>query len=376
MVGGGRDAFIGAVHRRAAALGGEIELVAGAFSSNPKKSRLSGRDLFLDPGRIYGDYIEMAQKEAALPEGERIDFVSIVTPNHLHFPAACAFLKAGFNVVCDKPMTYSLAEARKLQTLVKRSSKVFALTHNYTGYPMVKEARDWVRKGKLGVIRKIVVEYSQEWLATKLESTGQKQAAWRTDPKRAGQAGCIGDIGTHAENLARYITGLEIESLCAEFTTFVQGRKLEDDGNILIRYRGGARGIFIVSQISVGEENNLHIRVYGSKASIDWSQENPNSLNINFMDRPSHNLTRGKDYLGKTASDNTWLPPGHPDGFIEAFANVYRQAAKAIREEVSGNKVKTYDFPSVEDGLYGMAFIETAVKSAASKQKWTKFPAV
>ena len=376
MVGGGRDAFIGAVHRRAAALGGEIELVAGAFSSNPKKSRLSGRDLFLDPGRIYGDYIEMARKEAALPVGERIDFVSIVTPNHLHFPAACAFLKAGFNVVCDKPMTYSLAEARKLQTLVKRSSKVFALTHNYTGYPMVKEARDWVRKGKLGVIRKIVVEYSQEWLATKLESTGQKQAAWRTDPKRAGQAGCIGDIGTHAENLARYITGLEIESLCAEFTTFVQGRKLEDDGNILIRYRGGARGIFIVSQISVGEENNLHIRVYGSKASIDWSQENPNSLNINFMDRPSHNLTRGKDYLGKTASDNTWLPPGHPDGFIEAFANVYRQAAKAIREEVSGNKVKTYDFPSVEDGLYGMAFIETAVKSAASKQKWTKFPAV
>ncbi len=375
MVGGGQDAFIGAVHRRAAALGGDIELVAGAFSANPRKSLLSGRDLYLDRDRIYSDYVEMAQREAALPQGERIDFVSIVTPNHLHFPVACVFLKAGFNVVCDKPMTYSLAEARKLRALVKRTGKVFALTHNYTGYPMVKEARDWVRKGKLGVIRKIVVEYSQEWLSTKLESTGQKQAAWRTDPKRAGQAGCIGDIGTHAENLARYITGLEIESLCAEFTTFVPGRKLEDDGNILIRYRGGARGILIISQISVGEENNLHIRVYGSKASIDWSQENPNSLSINFTDHPSHNLTRGKEYLGKTASDNTWLPPGHPDGFIEAFANVYRQAAKAIREEVEGKKVKPYDFPGVEDGVYGMAFIETAVKSAASKQKWTKFPA-
>ena len=376
MVGGGRDAFIGAVHRRAAALGGEIELVAGAFCSDPRKSRLSGKDLFLDPGRIYGDYIEMAQKEAALPQGERIDFVSIVTPNHLHFPVASAFLKAGFNVVCDKPMTYSLAEARKLRALVKRTGKVFALTHNYTGYPMVKEARDWVRKGKLGEIRKVVVEYSQEWLATKLESTGQKQASWRTDPRRAGQAGCIGDIGTHAENLARYITGLEIESLCAEFTTFVPGRKLEDDGNILIRYRGGARGLLIISQISVGEENNLHIRIYGTKASIDWSQENPNSLRLNLPGRPALKLSRGNEYLSKTAAANTWLPPGHPDGFIEAFANVYRQAAKAIREEVTGKKVKPYDFPGIDDGLYGMAFIETAVKSAASKRKWTKFIAI
>ncbi len=376
MVGGGRGAFIGAVHRHAAALDGEIDLVAGAFSSDAERSRQSGRDLFLDTTRVYGSYVEMAQKEAALPRDERIDFVSIVTPNHLHFPIAAEFLKAGFNVVCDKPMTHNLAEARKLRTLVKGSGKVFALTHNYTGYPIVKEARDLVKKGRLGEIRKIVVEYSQDWLSTMLESAGQKQAAWRTDPKQAGLAGCIGDIGSHAENLARYITGLKIDSLCADFTTFVPGRKLEDDGNMLIRYKGGAKGVLIASQISPGEENNLVIRIYGSKAGLEWSQQSPETLIIKYAGDPAKILRRGHGYLGKTATGNTRLPPGHPEGFIEGFANIYREAAKAIREEVSGKKVKVHDYPDVEDGLYGMVFIDTAVKSAASKQKWTKFPKV
>ncbi len=376
MVGGGRDAFIGAVHRHAATLDGEIELIAGAFSADPKKSRLSGRDLLLDPARVYGSYVEMAASEAALPNDKRIDFVSIVTPNHMHFPVAEIFLKAGFNVVCDKPMTYSLAEARKLRTLVKRSGKVFALTHNYTGYPMVKEGRELVKKGRLGEIRKIVVEYSQDWLSTLLESTGQKQADWRTDPKRSGVAGCIGDIGSHAENLARYMTGLRIDSLCSDLTTFVPGRKLDDDGNILIRYKGGARGVLIASQISPGEENNLVIRIHGSKAGLEWSQQNPETLIIKYAGAPAKILRRGHGYLGKTANGNTRLPPGHPEGFIEGFANIYKEAAKAIREEVGGRKVKAHDYPDVEDGVYGMAFIETTVKSSTAKQKWIKFPRV
>ncbi len=376
MVGGGRDAFIGAVHRHAAALDGEIELVAGAFSADPKKSHLSGRDLLLDPARVYGSYEEMARKEAAWPKDERIDFVSIVTPNHMHFPVAREFLKAGFNIICDKPMTFSLAEARKLRAMVKRSRKVFALTHNYTGYPMVKEGRELVAKGRLGEIRKIVVEYSQDWLSTDLESTGQKQSAWRTDPERSGVAGCIGDIGSHAENLAHYMTGLRIDSLCADLTTFVAGRKLDDDGNILIRYRGGARGVLIASQISSGEKNNLVIRIYGSKAGLEWSQQSPETLFIKYPGAPAKILRRGHGYLGKNAAGSSRLPPGHPEGFIEGFANIYREAAKAIREEASGGKIKAHDYPDVEDGVYGMAFIETTVKSATSKQKWIKFPRV
>ncbi len=376
MVGGGREAFIGAVHRHAAALDGDIELVAGAFSADPEKSRLSGRDLLLDAARVYGSYEEMAQKEAALPNDKRIDFVSIVTPNHMHFPVAREFLMAGFNVICDKPMTLSLAEARKLRTLVKRSGKVFALTHNYTGYPMVKEGRELVKNGRLGEIRKIVVEYSQDWLSTHLESTGQKQSAWRTDPERAGVAGCIGDIGSHAENLARYMTGLRIDSLCSDLTTFVSGRKLDDDGNILIRYKGGARGVLIASQISSGEENNLVIRIYGSKASLEWNQQNPETLFIKYPDAAAKILRRGHGYLGKTATGSSRLPPGHPEGFIEGFANIYKEAAKAIREVAVGKKVKAHDYPNVEDGVYGMAFIETTVKSTTSKQKWIKFPRV
>ncbi len=376
MVGGGRDAFIGAVHRTAARMDGEIEFIAGALSSDPKKARLSGEDLMLDPGRIYASYQEMAEKEAALPGDQRIDFVSIVTPNHMHYPVAETFLKAGFHVVCDKPMTHNLAEAKKLRTLVKRTGKVFALTHNYTGYPMVKEARDWVRRGKLGDILKVVAEYPQGWLIQPIDGEGQKQASWRTDPEQAGASSCIGDIGTHAENLGRYITGLQIDTLCAEFSTFVQGRRLEDDGNLLLRYKGGAKGILYASQISAGEENNLTIRVYGTKASLEWKQEYPNDLIVKYPDKPRQVLRRGNDYLSKAAKDASRIPFGHPEAFIEAFANVYLEAARAIRDAIDGKKPKVYDFPTVDDGVYGLAFIETAVKSAASSTKWTRFPKV
>jgi predicted dehydrogenase len=374
MVGGGQGAFIGSVHRAAALMDGKIELVAGAFSSDPKRSKASGEDLFLDPERVYPDYQTMARKEAALPPEQRIDFVAIVTPNNSHFEIASTFLKAGFNVVCDKPMTFDLKQAKELRKIVQKTGKVFALTHNYTGYPMVKQARAMVAKGQLGKILKIVVEYPQGWLLETIEQTGQKQASWRTDPKQAGASCCIGDIGTHAENLARYITGLRIDSLCAEFTSFGKGRKLEDDGNLLIRYEGGAKGILYASQISAGEENDLNIRVYGTRGSLEWHQENPNHLLLKFNGKPREILTRGNPYLLPPAAAANRLPPGHPEAFLEAFANIYLEAARAIADEVSGRKVKKYDFPDAEDGVIGMAFIETAVKSAASAQKWTRMP--
>ena len=376
MVGGGRGAFIGAVHRHAASIDGQIEFVAGALSADPEKSRLSGQDLLLDPTRVYASYEEMAQREAALPEDRRIDFVSIVTPNHLHYPVARTFLEAGFNVVCDKPMTHSLVEAIQLRGLVKRTGKVFALTHNYTGYPMVKEARAMVRDGKLGTVRKVVSEYRQGWLSSDLENTGQKQSSWRTDPAQAGAAGCMGDIGTHAENLARYITGLKIDSLCAELTTFVKGRRLDDDGNVLVRYQSGAKGIVFASQISIGEENNLIINVYGTKAALEWHQEHPNELTVKYPDQPRQVYRRGNAYVGEAAGAHTRIPAGHPEAFIEAFANIYSEAAQAIGEEISGQEVAERDFPNVDDGVYGLAFIETCVKSAASTQKWVKFPAL
>lgn len=374
MVGGGQGAFIGGVHRAAALMDGKIELVAGAFSSNPRRSKASGKELFIDPARVYPDYETMARKEAALPAGDRIDFVSIVTPNSSHFEIASAFLKAGINVVCDKPMTFDLKQARALRKLVQKSGKVFALTHNYTGYPMVKQARAMVAKGQLGKILKVVVEYPQGWLLDSIEKTGQKQASWRTDPKQAGASCCIGDIGTHAENLARYITGLEIDSLCAEFTSFGAGRKLEDDGNLLLRYKGGAKGILYASQVSAGEENDLNIRIYGTKSALEWHQEDPNRLVVKFNDRPRQVMTRGNGYLAKEAVAASRLPPGHPEAFLEAFANIYLEAARAIADEVSGKKARKYDYPDAEDGVVGMAFIETAVKSAQSNQKWTKMP--
>jgi predicted dehydrogenase len=371
MVGGGRDAFIGAVHRMAANLDGQIELVAGCFSSDPEKSRLSGEDLFLDPGRVYVSYEDMAAQEAALPEDKRIDFVSIVTPNHLHAPVATAFLRKGIHVVCDKPMTLTLDEAVALKAEVKRSGCIFALTHNYTGYPMVKQARDLVRAGEIGDILKIVVEYPQGWLLDAIEQDGQKQAAWRTDPARAGASCCIGDIGTHAENLARYITGLEIEALCAEFNTFVPGRNLEDDGNLLVRYQGGATGILYASQISAGEENNLRIRVYGRKGSLAWAQEHPNELTVHPKGEPARTWRRGNDYVGESAQKFTRIPFGHPEAFLEAFANIYLEAVRHIRDRIAGNPEGDYDYPTVDDGIEGMAFITTAVASAHSDLKWT-----
>jgi predicted dehydrogenase len=372
MIGGGQGAFIGNVHRMAARLDGKIEIVAGAFSANPEKSKQSGAELGLDPRRVYPDYQTMAAQEAKLPKGERIDFVSIVTPNRMHYPPAKTFLEAGFNVVCDKPMTFNLEEAVQLRDLVKKSGKVFALTHNYTGYPMVKEAREMVRKGELGKILKIVAEYPQGWLLDPVDVTGQK-VVWRTNPEVSGASSCIGDIGTHAENLGRYITGLEIEELCADFTTFVPGRRLEDDGNLLIHYKGGARGVLYTSQVAAGEENDINIRVYGTKASLEWHQEEPNELLVKYPDSPRKIFRRGANYVTDVAKRFTRLPVGHPEAFIEAFANIYVEAARAIEAEANGKPLPNdLDFPTVEDGVKGMAFIATAVQSAKAGATWTK----
>jgi predicted dehydrogenase len=373
MVGGGRDAFIGGVHRMAMRLDGKIDLVAGAFSSNAEKSKLSGEDLLLDPTRVYPDYQTMVERELNLPVGERIDFVSIVTPNRTHVPVAKAFLQNGFNVVCDKPLAFNLEEALDLEQIVGKTGKVFALTHNYTGYPMVKEARDLVRRGELGNLLKVVVEYPQGWLINPIDEEGQKQAAWRTNPEQAGASSCVGDIGTHAENLARYITGLEIDQVCADFTSFVKGRILEDDANMLIRFKGGAKGVLYASQISVGEENSLSIRVYGTKASLEWHQEDPNDLIVKYSDAPRRIYRRGNAYLSDAAKRFTRIPFGHPEAFIEAFANIYLEAARAVEAEVNGEPIPAdCDFPTVKDGVEGMLFIATAVKSAKGGAVWTR----
>ncbi|HEY4302495.1 MAG TPA: Gfo/Idh/MocA family oxidoreductase [Candidatus Didemnitutus sp.] len=375
MIGGGQGAFIGAVHRIAAGMDGLAELVAGAFSSDASRSQASGAALFVAPDRVYGSYAEMARAEMAKPQAERLDFVVIVTPNHQHFGPAKLFLEHGFNVVCDKPVTFNLKEALKLRAIVRKSGKVFALTHNYTAYPMVKQARDLVRSPAFGKVRKIVVEYPQGWLSTALERTEQKQASWRTDPKRSGAAGAMGDIGTHAENLARFVTGLEIRELCADLTAFVPGRKLDDDGSVLLRYHGGAKGILHASQICVGEENNLSLRVYGEKLGLEWRQENPNELIVKHPDAPRQVWLRGNGYDGAAAKANTRIPAGHPEGYLEAFGNIYRAAFRAIAAEVSGDKLPAdLDFPTVEDGVTGMVFIETVVKSSKLGAKWVRFP--
>ena len=379
MVGGGPGAFIGDVHRRAACLDGDVELVAGAFSASPSKSRRKGRELGLSRARTYDSYLDMVERERALPEDQRIDFVSVVTPNHLHCPVATAFLEAGFHVVCDKPMTLDVPEARRLKQVVTRSRRVFALTHNYTGYPMVKLARDLVRQGDLGRLRKVVVQYPQGWLSTRLEQAGLKQAEWRTDPTRSGAAGCIGDIGTHAENLAEYITGLQIVELCADLTTFVRGRRLDDDGTVLLRLQRGVRGVLLASQIAVGEENGLAIRVYGEEKGLEWHQEHPNTLTLRSQDGPLEVWSRGHGYVearSPAAARATRLPAGHPEAFLEAFANVYRNAADTIRARRARTRPDPLarDFPTVDDGLRGMVFIETVVKSARSMQKWLKVP--
>jgi predicted dehydrogenase len=373
MIGGGRGAFIGGVHRIAAAMDGKAELVAGAFSSDAARSKASGEDLFLDPSRVYGSYVEMAKAEAAMPPGRRLDFVVIVTPNHQHFGPARLFLESGFNVVCDKPVTFDLAQARKLRAVVKSSGKIFVLTHNYTGNAMVKQARALVRNGTVGTIRKVVVEYPQGWLADAIEKTGQKQASWRTDPKRSGAAGCMGDIGTHAENLARYITGLEIEELCADLSTFVKGRKLDDDGNVLVRYKGGAKGVLHASQICIGDENDLNIRVYGTKASLEWRQEHPNELVVRYADKPRQVWRRGNGYDGDEAKRFTRIPAGHPEGYLEAFGNIYLEAFRGITAEVQGRAIpRKLDFPTIDDGVEGMAFIEAVVRSSRLGARWVR----
>ena len=377
MVGGGRDAFIGAVHRMAAALDGHIELVCGAFSSDPERSRASGADFYLPAHRVYGDFHEMMAAEAKLPAGERMDFVSIVTPNNVHFPVAKAALEAGFHVLSDKPMTFDLAEAKELAALVERTGLQFGLTHNYTGYPMVKEARHMVRSGAIGAVRKVVVEYPQGWLASLIESEGQKQASWRTDPARAGASSCMGDIGTHAENLMEYITGLTIAELCADLSTMVEGRQLEDDGNVLVRLDNGARGVLYASQISAGEENPLTIRIYGELAGLEWRQEEPNTLTVKWGDRHREVRRTGVGELSAASAAHTRLPAGHPEGFVEAFANLYRNYALALQARLAGEQPapEHLDFPTVHDGVRGMAFITACVASSASDQKWTKLEA-
>ena len=373
MVGGGSGAFIGAVHRRAAIMDGETELVAGALSSSREKALASGRAWGLTGGRSYGTWQEMLEGELTLPEVERVDFVSIVTPNHVHFPVAYAFAEAGFNVVLDKPMVHDSEQAQKLIEVVEKTGIVFAVTYQYTGYPMVKQARHMVRTGQLGEVRKVIVEYSQGWLATKLEESGAKQAEWRTDPARSGIAGAVGDIGSHAENLVATVTGLEVAELCADLTAFVSGRRLDDDGNLLIRYEGGAKGVMVASQVSAGEENDLRLRVYGTQGGLEWRQEEPNRLVFKPAEAPAQVLKRGNEYLSEDARRATRLPPGHPEAFIEAFANVYANVAVTIRARQEGAESdgSREDFPSVYDGARGVHFIEKTVESDRSTEKWT-----
>ena len=375
QIGGGRDSFIGAVHRRAAISDGLTELVAGAFSSTPEKAKASGQDLLVADGRNYGSWQEMLEKESTLPEGERIDFVSIVTPNHAHFEPALAFVEAGFNVVVDKPMVNNSKQAQKLVEAVEKQNVVFGVTYNYTGYPTAKEARNWVRSGRLGEIQRVVVEYPQGWLLEKVEDQGAKQAEWRTDPKRSGIAGAVGDIGSHCENLVSYITGLELESLCADITTFVPGRLLDDDANVLLRFKNGARGVLWCSQVAAGEENGLNIRVYGTKAGLEWHQEHPNWLYLKDPAGPMQVYKRGNGYFCEAAERATHLPFGHPEAFFEAFGNIYMNITDTIRAHLVGREPTDLelDFPSVYDGARGVKFIEKVVESSQSDQKWLSF---
>jgi predicted dehydrogenase len=374
MVGGGPGSFIGAVHRIAANLDGQIELVCGSFSSRYEKSLETGRALFLPDNRIYATYSEMYERESLLPENKRMDFVSVVTPNHIHFAPVVEALDHGFHVVLDKPMTYTLEEAWQLKEKVEQTGLLFALTHTYTGYPMVKEARYRVARGDLGTVRRIYVEYPQGWLADEVSEADNKQAGWRVDPARSGIAGCMGDIGTHAFNLAEYITGLQTVELCAELNTFVPNRLLDDDGAALLRYDSGARGLLAASQVAVGEENNLNIRVYGDKGGLEWRQEEPNTLIMKWKDRPKEFVRASNCYVSPVASHNSRTPGGHPEGYIEAFANIYRNFALALQCRLEGLQPNPeyLDFPSVVEGLRGMQFITAAVESSKNGAKWLK----
>jgi len=375
MIGGGMDAFIGAVHRLALNMDGQVELVAGALSVNPEMALASGRQLFLDEDRIYTDYKTMLEKEAAMPVDKRIDFVTIVTPNFVHFDPAMMALDMGFNVVIEKPITFSLEEAKRLKAKLEETGLSLLLCHTYNGYPMVKQARRMLQQGVLGKIRKVYVEYPQGWLSTFLEKTGQTQAVWRTDPKKSGKAGSMGDIGTHAFNLAEYVTGLKVTSLCSNVNIVVEGRMLDDDGAAFLKFDNGATGVLMATQIAAGEENNVKIRVYGEKGGLEWKHEDTNTLLVKWLDKPVEIYRAGTGYLDSFASHNCRTPAGHPEGFLEAFANLYRNFVLTVRAKINGEtpKPEWLDFPGVEEGIRGMAFIENIIESGQSDTKWTPF---
>jgi predicted dehydrogenase len=375
MVGGGRDAFIGSIHRRAAAIDGEIELVAGALSSSPEKARLSGRELYLDESRNHGRWQDLLEDELKRDATDRIDFVSIVTPNHLHHPVALAFVNAGFNVVCDKPLVHNSTQADELVTAVAKQGTVFAVTYTYSGYPLVREMREMVKGGALGKVRKVVVEYNQGWLANKVEDSGNKQALWRTDPKKSGLAGAMGDIGSHAENLIATVTGLQITEICADLSSTSSTRALDDDANVLLRLQKDAIGVLIASQVCVGSENDLSIRVCGTDGTLIWRQENPNYLEYLRSDVPKQIIGRGAPTLSAAALSASRLPTGHPEGFIEAFANIYQEVARDVkfRLQHSDDRLRPgCDYPSIQEGARGVRFIERVIESASSTQKWTR----
>ncbi|SEF95485.1 Predicted dehydrogenase [Flavobacterium urumqiense] len=375
MVGGGKDAFIGAIHRIAANIDGLIELHCGAFSSNPETSIASGKEFFLPESKCYRSYPEMFATENSIPKEQRMDFVTIVTPNFAHFAPAMMALDYGFHVVIDKPMTLSLDEAKQLQQKVKETGLILCLTHTYSAYPMVKQARKMVADNQFGAIRKVMVEYPQGWLSTLSESEGNKQAIWRTDPSKSGISGCMGDIGTHASQLAEYISGLKITKLCADINIVVQGRKLDDDGNVLLKFDNGANGILVASQIASGEENSLKIKIYGEKGGLEWHQMEPNTLLVKWPDAPTQIYRTGNNYLSDSAMFNTRTPSGHPEGYLEAFANLYKNFALTLIAQSEGKEPteEMIDFPTVADGVRGMAFIENVIASGKSEQKWFDF---
>lgn len=376
MVGGGKDAFIGAIHRIAANMDGLIEIVSGALSINPEIAKESGEMLFFEKDRTYLTFEEMIEKESKLPPDKRIDFVTIVTPNFAHFAPAMLALEKGFHVVIEKPITFTLDEAKQLKKKVEETGLILLLTHTYAGYPMVKQAKEMVKEGAIGKVRKVLVEYPQGWLSKLSEREGNAQAAWRTDPKRSGKAGAMGDIGTHAAHLAEYITGLKITQLCADLNIIVPGRALDDDGNVLLKFDNGAAGVLTASQIAAGEENALRIRVYGEKGGLEWSQQEPNTLIVKWLESPTQILRAGSNgFIGTNAKANTRTPAGHPEGYLEAFANLYRNFALTLTARLEGTKPaeSSLDFPSVEDGIRGMAFIDNVVKSSQSNVKWTNF---
>jgi len=375
MIGGGKNAFIGAVHRIAANIDGHIELCCGALSSNPETAKESGKTLFLPDDRNYGSYQEMIEKESLLPADERMHFVTIVTPNFAHFAPAMMALEHGFHVVIDKPFTFTLAEARQLRDKVNETGLILCLTYTYSGYPMVKQARQMVRESAFGKIRKILVEYPQGWLSLPSERDENKQASWRTDPSKSGISGCMGDIGTHAAQLAEYISGLEITKICADLNIVVDGRALDDDGNVLLKFNNGANGVLVASQIAAGEENALKIKVYGEKGGLEWHQEEPNTLKVKWLDAPTQIYRAGQGYLSKAAQFNARTPAGHPEGYLEAFANIYRNFALTLKSKLDGTTptAEMLDFPGAEDGVRGMAFIENVVASGQSAQKWSDF---